>query len=470
MSATIGHVVPAGFSSIPDDAAHPSELQPSHYLAAHVLSGGSDGAVLVRDSAQANGANLTLTPSLTSVTLPTTVDSATGMLWKGPGPQNVATARFLHDFIGGEGYNVFLGLEAGNFTMGPGAIQGQPWLGSHNTGIGHNVLKLNTTGWGNTGVGDRALPANTTGITNTAVGTTALFLNTVGLGNVAIGANAMQKNVGGSHHTAVGFNALFNNISPDGTGDNTAVGSGALFANTTGDTCVAMGSGALQSSTLGQAVTALGYQAGWGDGSQTNFKSLTDQMSVFLGAYSSRDAAVPQATTLSYAVAIGARATVGASNAIVLGGIGSFACAVGIGTPTPASGTGLSVAPVFANGQQIDAFKSTTEVTTVAAAATTDTVIVLPAGAVILAVTVRTTTTIPTATSYSVGDSGNATRFSTANVGVAAGSTDPGTKAGAYYNANPTAIRLTMNGGTPANNSGRVRVTIFWYTVTPATS
>lgn len=123
-----------------------------------------------------------------------------------------------------------------------------------------------------------------------------------------------------------------------------------------------------------------------------------------------------------------------------------------------------------ANGQSFNSIQSLTELTTVAAAATTDTTIQMPANSVVLGVSVRVTTVIPTATSFSVGDSGSATRFSTTNVGVAADSTDPGTKAGAYYNASALSIRLTMNGGTPAANTGRVRVTIYYYTITPPTS
>lgn len=113
---------------------------------------------------------------------------------------------------------------------------------------------------------------------------------------------------------------------------------------------------------------------------------------------------------------------------------------------------------------------SLTELTTIAAAGTTTTTIQMPAGAIVMAVNVRVTTVIPTATSFSVGDSGSATRFSTANVSSAATSTDPGTKAGAYYNATATGILLTMNGGTPADNSGRVRVTIYYFLSTPPTS
>lgn len=135
-----------------------------------------------------------------------------------------------------------------------------------------------------------------------------------------------------------------------------------------------------------------------------------------------------------------------------------------------ALGLNGSLSHTGANGQAFADVQSLTELTTIAAAPTTDTTIQMPANSVVLGVSVRVTTVIPTATSFSVGDSGSATRFSTANVSVAAGSTDPGTKAGAYYNASALSIRLTMNGGTPAANTGRVRVTIYYYTITPPTS
>jgi hypothetical protein len=121
-----------------------------------------------------------------------------------------------------------------------------------------------------------------------------------------------------------------------------------------------------------------------------------------------------------------------------------------------------------ANGQALSLL-SLTELTTIAAAATTDTTIQMPAGAIVMAVSVRVTTVIPTATTFTVGDSGSAARFSTAAVSVAAGSTDPGTKAGAYYNASALAVRITPN-GTPAANTGRVRVTIFYFASTPPSS
>lgn len=122
-----------------------------------------------------------------------------------------------------------------------------------------------------------------------------------------------------------------------------------------------------------------------------------------------------------------------------------------------------------ANGQSA-AIKQLTELTTIAAAATTDTAIQMPAGAIILAVSVRVTTVIPTAATFTVGDSGSAARFNTgASVLVAANTTDKGTKAGAYYNAGALAVRITPN-LTPASATGVVRVTIHYLEITPPTS
>jgi hypothetical protein len=131
--------------------------------------------------------------------------------------------------------------------------------------------------------------------------------------------------------------------------------------------------------------------------------------------------------------------------------------------------TNSSLARTGANGQALTHLQSLTELTTIAAAATTDTTIQMPAGAVVLAVSVRVTVAIPTAATFTVGDSGSAARFNNAAVTVAANSTDPGTKAGAYYNASALSIRITPN-LTPGDTSGRVRVTIHYYTSTPPSS
>lgn len=111
---------------------------------------------------------------------------------------------------------------------------------------------------------------------------------------------------------------------------------------------------------------------------------------------------------------------------------------------------------------------SVTELTTIAAAATTDTAITIPADAIVIAVSVRVTTVIPTATTFDYGIAGATTRYGT-GVSTAANTTSPGTLDALRYYAAGTAIRITPN-LTPAANTGRVRVTIHYIDVTPPTS
>ena len=120
------------------------------------------------------------------------------------------------------------------------------------------------------------------------------------------------------------------------------------------------------------------------------------------------------------------------------------------------------------NGQSI-ADTSLTELLTIAAAATSTTTIQKPAGAIILGVSVRVTTAVTCTSTFTVGDSGSAARFSTAAVSKALNSTDAGTKAGAYYNATAEGIVITPD-TTPSDATGRVRVTIHYLLVTPPTS
>lgn len=120
------------------------------------------------------------------------------------------------------------------------------------------------------------------------------------------------------------------------------------------------------------------------------------------------------------------------------------------------------------NGQKLQVI-SLTELTTVAAAATTDTTIQIPAGSIVFGVSVRVTTVIPTAATFTVIGASSSTAFNTAAVSTAANSTNSGTAAGAYYNGTAQSIRITPN-LTPANNTGRVRVTIHYIAITPPTS
>lgn len=145
----------------------------------------------------------------------------------------------------------------------------------------------------------------------------------------------------GSLNTASGSEALASNT----TGNtNTASGVKALLTNTTGNQNTAIGSQALYYNTGGSNNTGLGYNAG------------PDQNS----------------PSLMNATAIGANAVVSESNALVLGGTGSNAVSVGIGTATPAytldvQGTGNFTGLVkFASGQTFPGAGTIKGVTTAA--------------------------------------------------------------------------------------------------------
>jgi hypothetical protein len=111
--------------------------------------------------------------------------------------------------------------------------------------------------------------------------------------------------------------------------------------------------------------------------------------------------------------------------------------------------------------------KALVEDLTILSAPFTDSTIQIPANAVVLAVSTKVMTTIPTAATFLVGDPILNFRFSTAPVPTAVGSGDPGTRsaaARAYFVATP--IRITPN-IIPAAPTGIVRVVIYYYEVTP---
>lgn len=121
------------------------------------------------------------------------------------------------------------------------------------------------------------------------------------------------------------------------------------------------------------------------------------------------------------------------------------------------------------NGQSFEEH-ALTELLTIAAAATSDTAIQIPLNAVVFGVSVRVTVVIPTAATFTVTGATSSTQFDVAGgVAVAANTTDVGTRNCPYKNGAAQAIRITPN-LTPAANSGRVRVTVHYYTITPPTS
>jgi len=210
--------------------------------------------------------------------------------------------------------------------------------GNSNTASGFQTLFSNTTGNFNTAVGVLALGANTTANNNTAAGFEALAFNTTGASNTALGSTAMENNTSGNLNTAIGFSSLFKNTSGY---QNTALGGNALGANTTGLNNTATGLAALQYATTSNFNTAHGYQAlvstttgsyNTAIGSSALQANITGTNNTAVGYGAGPDSA---STNLTNATSIGANAVVSASNALVLGGTGSNAVNVGIGTAKP---------------------------------------------------------------------------------------------------------------------------------------
>ena len=149
-----------------------------------------------------------------------------------------------------------------------------------------------------------AFASTTSSLNNTAVGANALFAVATGSDNAAFGSLALQADTSGAGNTAIGVAAL---IQTGTAGFNTAVGDSALAANTTGS-----------------ENSGIGYQSGSG-----NRTGLSD---TFLGAFSGANS-----DGLVNATAVGADSQVAFSNSLILGGTGSFAVNVGIGTAAPLS-------------------------------------------------------------------------------------------------------------------------------------
>ncbi len=190
-----------------------------------------------------------------------TVGAEIGVIYKGG-------TKWAHNYYaaGSDGYNIFVGKNAGNFTLGPGG--GGGWLGSYNTGIGTDALKSLTTGYGNVAVGDRILDAVTEGFHNVGLGSEALTDITTGTYNIGIGNQAGKAITNGSYNTVVGMQAMPTATSAYG---NFAFGYQSLYSLTNGQNNVAMGAYAGYSITSGNLGLFLGYKAGY-------YETATDKL------------------------------------------------------------------------------------------------------------------------------------------------------------------------------------------------
>ena len=172
---------------------------------------------------------------------------------------------WMHDFshptgntVIPRGNNLFIGENAGNFTMGSTATA--TYQGSDNTGIGQGCLRSCTTGYSNFAFSVNALGQLTTGLYNVAMGTNAGRRITTGNSNFALGGNALAECSTGDDNVAIGRNALFYS-----TGSfNIAIGQEAGDEITTGERNVLMGWNSSFDLTTGNDNLILGYRSGFG--------------------------------------------------------------------------------------------------------------------------------------------------------------------------------------------------------------
>lgn len=165
--------------------------------------------------------------------LPTTIGTTPyGIIYKD-------TTPFIHDFNYGNngtvtiiGRNTFVGLNAGNLTMGSTATY--VYESSYNVGFGFYSLISNTTGYYNSAVGYGSLQNNTTGNYNSAFGANSLYSNTIGSGNIALGLGAGQYIANGTTGRTTGNNGLYLGVnskaSADGTDNEIVIGYNAIGA------------------------------------------------------------------------------------------------------------------------------------------------------------------------------------------------------------------------------------------------
>ncbi len=210
--------------------------------------------------------------------------------------------------------SVYLGWQAGAATTG-GSL--------NNAAVGYQTLSADTTGYDNTAIGYQALTANSTGFLNTAVGYQVLSSNISGQENVAMGYQASSLNTAGSNNAAIGYQALWKN---DSGGSNAAIGYGALGTSLNSYYNTAIGAQALIVDNAGQYNVAVGSNAGFPGGGGNG--TIVGSNNVWVGA----NAGPAGTSDVSNSVGIGSYALAGANNVMVLGGRGSNALNVGIGT------------------------------------------------------------------------------------------------------------------------------------------
>ena len=137
----------------------------------------------------------------------------------------------------GSGANLFVGYDAGNFTM---AIGSQSYHASRMTGVGHYAFHSITTAGDSAAFGAYSSSSLTSGTSVATFGSYSGFSATSGGVNTLMGYKTGYFNVTGSYNTCVGGNSCYG-VSTNSNSNNTALGYKALFGVTTGSSNTVIG-------------------------------------------------------------------------------------------------------------------------------------------------------------------------------------------------------------------------------------
>ena len=243
--------------------------------------------------------------------------------------------------ITGGSDNTYLGYKSGSLATGGnansffGAESGFNNSGAANSYFGFKAGNLNTTGNFNTFTGYTAGINNTQGSSNSFYGSFCGTANTTSSFNSFYGVNTGSMNQTGASNSF--FGAYAGNKS---TADfNSFFGGNAGVKTTTGANNTMLGYSAGQDNLAGVENTYIGSRAGiFTVGDYNTNVGFRSGASVFLGSTNTFIGYKADGVSgLSNATAIGANSIVGASNSLVLGGLGVNAVKVGIGVSIPTS-------------------------------------------------------------------------------------------------------------------------------------
>lgn len=235
-----------------------------------------------------------------------------------------------------EGGNIFIGVDAGNFTLAGGAGQ------ACNNALGEAALESLTTGYNNEAIGALSLNKLTTGTNNTAIGHNAGFNTGGDTGLVSGTDNVLIGNTAGSAYTAAESSNIIIGTVPGTVSESNTLRIGADTGTGTGEINAAFISG-IRGITPASAdgipvfIGSDGQLGTVGDGGTTFISTATGNSGGAVGPLAGNINIIGDGTT---AVVVGNPGTNTITISSLSGGGGDLTVITGDdGSATPAMGT-----------------------------------------------------------------------------------------------------------------------------------